>query len=224
MRNLVFGLLSVACTVDSTDRSGIAVGNPPGKEEGEAMARITVADGDGVRMVDFNMAVDGVYLEDCDGNGMRIDYEPGTVLRLDGTSIPIPTGEWCLIGLQPTLRAAHLRGNAGEGRFRFEATLGRIFLFARPGNVLLDGDTLVLELAEPGWLTAEDFDVRGNEEVVVGGADCLDDPLCDQIRRGLMNRAGLYRDPDRDGQVDESERDAGSQASGDERRERTREP
>lgn len=212
-----------ACTVDdATDRSGIAVGNPPGKEEVSAMARVTVADGIDVEMVDFLMAVDAVHLEDCFGQGQRIDLPVGTALRLDGSSIPIPTGEWCVVGLLPSPRAAHLRGFAGRGRFRFESTLGRVLLYSDPGVVLLEDDELVLELGEPGWLEAADFDVLDGEERFVGGPDCLDDTLCSRIRGGLMNRAGLFRDRDRNGQVDDTERKEGTDAAGDSRRERTR--
>lgn len=223
---LSLGLLAcqVDVDVDAPERSGIAIGNPPSKDE-TALARVTVADGIDVEMVDFDVAIQAMYLEDCDGLGQRIDVPTGTVLSLDGSTLQIPVGTWCGIAVMPSPRAARLRGLvAGRGRFRFENPLGRIGMFSREGIDLTVDDTLVLELAEPGWLVSDDFDVRDNQEQAIGGEDCLDDVLCDRIRRGLMNRAGLFRDPDRNGEVDDNERDRGSDAAGDERRERTGEP
>lgn len=213
-------LLLVACELDGKDRSGIAIGNPPGKDE--ATARITVADGVDVEVMDLLVMVDAVHLEDCDGFGERVPLTERLDLRL-GSSIPIPSGEWCVVGLLPSARPAHLRGVAGPGRFRFEAELGRVLLYSDPGVVLLGGDELVLELGEPGWLEAAEFDVRDDEERVLG-PNCLDDPLCARVRSGLMNRAGLFRDRDHNGVVDDEERQEGTRAAGDARRWRLAQP
>ena len=217
MRWVILAWGAVACSVDEPGGQGIAIGNPPGKEA-DARVWITVADGLDVTMTHLLLPLDGVYVEDCDGRGQTIEFDEPVRLALGGDPVPLPPGEWCGVGLVPSSRDAQLQGTAGEGRFRFESPLGRILLFG-DGALVSAGEPLVIELAEPGWLAAQDFNLQPGEQRRLG-PECVDDALCTQVRVGLMDRAGLYRDEDEDGEVSTDERESGSDARGDARQDR----
>ena len=209
------GLLG--CQPEGPGPAGIAVGNPPGKVDDAARVVVTVADGLDVFMTDFEMPLRGIYLENCEGNARVYEVEEGAVVRLD-TPIEMPVGRWCGVGLAPRERTVRLRGESDtEASFRFQGGLGRILLFNRQGFDLDGGDTLVMELAEPGWLSAATLGLRPRQQLEIGGPDCLEDPRCVRIRAGLMDQAGLYRDRDDDGRVGDQERDEGTDAAGDAR-------
>ncbi len=218
--SLAAGVVIVGCVVDEPGGQGIAIGNPPG-----GATRVVVADGDAVFMTEFSLELGAVYLETCTGRGTVVRVPEGTFVRLDGPSvIDVPPDiPWCAVGLVPAPEASSvLRGEVGDGGFRFEGALGRILLYGE--FQVEEGEPLVLELGEPGWIAATDFPVLPGpgEELFVGGttSDCLEDRLCSRIRAGLMNRAGLYRDEDADGALDERERERGTDAAGDSRRTR----
>ncbi len=213
IRPIVAGawLAATACTRDEdTIPSGIAVGNPP-------QMRVSVADGRGVTMETLTMPLAGVYLEDCAGTGQVIASEPGASLGLGRGSVDLQLGTFCVIGLIPGPDPVVLRGAAGEGTFRFSDALGRILLYS-DGVTLVEEETFVLELAEPDWIEAEEFDLAPGDHLDLGGPGCLDDRLCNHVREGLMDRGGLYDDRDADGMVSDGEREEGSRAEGDDRR------
>ncbi|MEO0601617.1 MAG: hypothetical protein AAF211_09280, partial [Myxococcota bacterium] len=194
--------------------SGIAVGNPPSKTD--AALIVTVAEGVQVLADALDLPLDAVYLEDCDGRGDLLPVRPPSAVRIDDT-LALPAGLWCGLGLVPQAGATVLEGTSGEGRFRFAAPLGRILLFNDVGVELRAGEELVLELAEPDWIGANDLGVGAGEELDIG-EDCLDDPLCVRMRAALSRRSGLFRDGNRDGQVDPVERERGTGAAGEDRR------
>ncbi len=216
MRTVALAVLSLTavggCDLEIGDGdSGIAVGNPPG------MARIavTIAPGDGVSFTRLHLPVAAVYTETCDGQATVRDVDPGTVLGI-GETLEFEAGRYCALGLVPTDRPTEVMGVAGAGTFSFMSGLGRILLFG-DGRTLDADATLVLELAEPGWIAETDFGLAPDEHLELG-QDCLRDPLCERLRSGLMDRGGLYDDPDGDGTIDDTERDAGTDTVGDDRR------
>ena len=69
----------------------------------------------------------------------------------------------------------------------------------------LSADHWVLELATPGWLTAEALGVSDGTDVVIGPHEPQGEAAADLVR----DTSALFRDDDRDGVISDAERTAG---------------
>lgn len=201
--------LLLACT--GGPHEGTVVGNP-----GDAYAKLApVSDTLQVDVMEVNATQ--LWLEGCDGAVQQqpVDTEAGQPVY---APMSVPSGRWCRLGLEldPVAPGVLVAGLDLEGA-AFELHLGLSWLeLDAPGGLWVDGQSYVLELGEPDWLSRELLQEVDESGVVVVQEG---DPLHDLLVDSLSFRSALFEDGDGDGQISESERLAGAVARGEAREE-----
>lgn len=190
----------VACDPNTTPPpSGTSVGNP-----GKNVFRLAPTPG-----LDVDVAEAGELsfeLVSCDGTAEA----PPTETTIDlVTSEPVSFSgfEWCAV----VFTAGELRvsGAATDGEPRpFDLTLAPPFPLTlwTGAPIAVDGESFVLELGTPGWITAEDLGVEG---LTVSP----ESELHDLLLLPLLDGTAWYLDDDDDGELVAAERDAGPVAA-----------
>jgi len=186
-------LLAGACTVRVPDH-GTFVGNP-------GTARIRAAPPKGLSITSVQLSDGSLLPTDCDGQDGEIIPLQGVDLQAE---IALPEGEWC--GLAFSLAGDTFVFADGEQGGTLEAPLdvARISL-ASPTPVDLGAQAWVVELGSPLWLSAEDVGLEPDQDLVLDPHS----PPAEQAAARVGTESSLFADTDRDGQVGESERDAG---------------
>ena len=191
-----------ACSSFEDVASGTIVGNP-----GDGM--VGVAAGEGLSYTSATADIDGITLVSCSGAEGREPFGARLDL-LDGGSLPLLEGAWCQLRLD--VSALQIAGDGPDG--------SSFTLDLAPGEVALDsdgfivvGDTYVLELAYPDWVTADALGLEADVHVEVGE----DDALFEDLNAAVADGSGLFFDLDDDGAVSELEREEQQLAAGDAR-------
>lgn len=189
------------------EHEGIAVGNPPG-----AM-RTVLAPGDELTLDDAEVYVHGLLLEGCDLGAEVVRVEDWVDLQ-GITEIGVPQGSWCAVtlGLGEPVSLSGTGENGGT--FAFEANVGRVTVL---GRIDVEEDSrprdLVLELAQPGWISQDILGLQPATHLDLGD-NCLDDALCLRMWHALADGSAVYDDDDGEGDVDPEERDRGAVLEG----------
>ena len=189
--------LLLAC---SDVEQGTVVGNP-----GDTMT--VAADGKDVSFEESTGFAVGWHLTDC--SGTPTEEELNDAIDLAGEILELPHGTWCGVGLE--LIEIEIEGfGANDAGFYLDLEGGLVELASDEG-VAVDGGTYVFELAEEGWIDAEDLDLRDGEDVEIDERHEAYDGILEALLRG----SALYVDSDADGFLHPDERDAGAEATGD---------
>lgn len=179
--------------------SGTYVGNP-----GQMAVRIAPPDG---MVVDGSEApVDRVELLPC-GSSEPVAVPVDIQFNLIGDFIEIPEGTYCEVGLYlDGLLAIHVLGEEG-GEALLDVDLGWVAL---SGSTPVEGNALVLEVGQPGWIGAEELGVEDGVAVVIN-PETDPDAHWELVDR-LFTTSALFEDSDANGEVDDNERDLGALA------------
>lgn len=205
-------LLLLACTGDPAE--GTVVGNPG---DGYTQMAPTAAD---VEIVELGLFGGQLWLEDCSGDGQQ---ELAPIEPTDPMVAPVvlPAGRWCRLGLDltPGDPGLWVLGTRVDGTAQFELLLQVEWVelqARRSGGVLIDGQSFVLELGEPGWLSADLLGLPDESGMITVD---IDHPLHDPLVDTITLRSAMFEDSDRDGLISESEREVGPVAAGEGREE-----
>lgn len=181
-----------ACT--PTPDSGTAVGNPTGMVAQTASATA-------LSWTSASTALSGFRLDDCSGGS--VDASVSGPLDLLGGTIQVPAGTWCGLELEFSGNLS-LVAEASDGS---DATLSLAVPSVRLAGAAhtSNAGAWVLELADPGWTSAEELGAVDGASVVIDASSPQHDALVTTIR----TLTTLYDDADEDGEVDDDERDDG---------------
>lgn len=195
-------LLVLACTDPDP---GTVVGNP-----GNASARLAPTD-DGVGIDVARAFVDGVELVGCDGTDDEVEIDEQIDL-LVGELAQLPGGSWCSVYLS-------VEGGVWvEGRgptdqpFELDLPVDEVTLEPLGEALDIDGQALVVELAEPGWLGESQLDQLDDDDGVLVLAE--DSSLAGDLVTRVELGSAIFEDLDADGDVGSDDRAAGALAAG----------
>ena len=201
--------LIVGCRSGESPDAGTVVGNP-----GDNTMRI--ADGADVEIVSARTTVDSFAWVGCDGDAVWVDVDAGFDLFEDN-HIAVPNGTWCEAwAVLSDILVIEAIPSDPEDDEEEDAVLdlyldvGLVSVFAVDGFTI-EGDTTVLELGYPGWLTMDVFEI---DEEWSEGID-PDHPEHDELVEQLVDGSTLFEDNDSDGRISINERDEDAIATGD---------
>ena len=185
-------ILLLACNVDVYE--GTIVGNP-----GDAM--VASAAPKNLDVVEGTLSFDEWVLTPCSGE--EIEGVAGDDIALSEDVLDVPGGQWCGV----VLADAVLEMSATDGEHDVDVVLEIDAIDLGSTEVLVDGGTYVIELAEPDWL-----DLTADGDVVIDEEHEDHDTLADLVAA----TSGVFVD-DGDGELSEAERDAGPATAGPDR-------
>ena len=205
--------LLTACQIENPE-GGTAIGNP-------GVVAMTIASADQLDVEEAWLFADGWSLESCDGQEPQtVPFEEGE-LALEG-SVEWPAGTWCSATLVEAdlVLFGRLEGEGDddddddwdeEGEFYIELMVPTFALTGptTAGFVVAEDSDLLVELAAPGWTSAEEIGLDETTWVEVTSEDQL---LHDELAGRVVEGTGLYEDSDGDWMVDPEEREAGALA------------
>ncbi len=201
-------LLLLACRApDDQGQDATIVGNP-----GKMAARVAKSEDTTTETAELEVL--GGTLGPCDGSDAADLGWQAVWDLVDGEADEVPAGDWCdlTLELHPPLEIV---GDGGEGgSFQLLLEVETVSVSSGAG-FHVDDNHFVLELAAPDWIPVDRLTSDGDRPVVVDAEHELHDTLAAAITRG----SALYADDDEDSEVGEAERDAGSQARGDDHHE-----
>jgi len=212
-------LLLSACTPGEDPEGGTAIGNP-------GMVGMALAVPDQLDVQEAWLFADGWALESCDGQTQEtVEFTEGEIQLEDG--VEWPAGTWCSATLTEADLAifGRLEGledddddddddddfELEDGEFYIELWMTSFSLTGptTDGFVVAEDAELVIELAAPGWTSAEEIGLDEDTAVVV---DIEEEVLHDELVDRVIEGTGLYEDSDGDWLVDPEEREAGALA------------
>jgi hypothetical protein len=198
--------LIIGCRSGESPDAGTVVGNP-----GDNTMRI--ADGLDVEIVSARTAVDSFAWVGCGGDVVWIDVDAGIDL-LGDNRITAPNGSWCegwaLLSDVLVIEAVPSDRGDEDETLELYLDLEMVSVFAVDGFTI-EGDSTVLEVGYPGWLT---MDVFEDDDEWPEGID-PDHPEHDALVEQLVDGSTLFEDNDGDGRISENERDEDAIATGD---------
>ncbi|MCB9780989.1 MAG: hypothetical protein H6742_20640 [Alphaproteobacteria bacterium] len=189
---------------------GTVVGNP-----GDAAARVAPVSAE-LTLGEAEAYVSLIEVYSCEGQVTEIDLAPfteGDEIEVDllRDVIELPGGSWCALGLE--LDKLEFEGSGPDGSsFRVDLDPGWIEVEAL-GGFEVDGQSFVLEMAQPGWLSAELLGLEAGGAVTIDADAALHDALADTVAL----RSALFEDDDGDGELADDERSVGAVAAGEAR-------
>lgn len=201
---LLHGVLLMGCTSAEDTGALTIVGNP-----GMSAARMAPTDASAT-IAQASGELAEVSLYDCDGRKVDGDVSASLDL-LQGEGFELIPGHYCEAIF--VFDAITFDGTVETGD-SYEVALDQTRIAASSTDgLVIDGQGFVLELAFPGWLTAERLDIEPGVDKVIGPEDT--EALA--IEALLQSRSALYEDTDDDNEVSTEERDRGEVLEGEER-------
>ena len=204
--------LLASCQTENPE-GGTAIGNP-------GLVALSIAVADQLDVEEGWLFADGLALASCDGAEQETVAFEESELALEA-SVEWPAGTWCSATLTEgdLFVFGRLEGEDGDddddelddGEFMIELWLPTFALTGptTDGFVVAEDAELVLEIASPGWTSAEEL---GLDEF--GSVDLTpdDELLHDELVGRVVEGTGLYEDTDGDLAVDPEERESGALA------------
>lgn len=185
--------LAMGCEARVPDH-GTFVGNP-------GASLVALATAKSLAFTDLELADGLIVPVDCAGSSG--DSVPFSGIDLE-TPLVLPAGEWCELGVVFGGDTRVLADGTSGGTLDMSLELVA-FDLESVASVDLSADHWVLELATPGWLSAEALGVTDGTDAVIGPHDPQGEAAADLVR----DTSSLFRDDDRDGVISDEERGAG---------------
>lgn len=183
--------------------SGTSVGNP-GK------LTPSLGSGDGIEIERAFAYVAFVEMLGCDGQSLTIEVDDE--LDLNGEdAISVPAGSYCglYIDMDELWFGADWRPDGAGLYFEMELHLEQGISAYSDASFDVQGNDMILEIGEPGWISADDVPVQED-----GQEFDIDDQASKEAAQWAQATSALWMD-DGDGQLDDDERDTEPLASAD---------
>lgn len=181
-------LLAFSCR--SPPAEGTSVGNP---------TEMTVV---AAESADLQLSAGGVSLETAsfwlDDETDLVEFGQDVDL-FTPDAVELPSRSWDVLVLE-LAAPLWLEGTTSAGQ-EVSITLAVESVALVGPAVFFDGDRVVLEVGEPGWLDALELGYDPAQPLVIEPTDALHDRAAEAV-----GRSGLFLDGDGDGQVSEDER------------------
>ena len=183
--------------------SGTSVGNP-GK------LTPSLGSGDGIQIERAFAYVTFMEMVGCGGQNLAIEVDDE--LDLSGEdAITVPAGSYCGISIEmdELVFGADWRPDGAGLYFEMALTLEQGISAYSDASFDVQGNDMILEIGEPGWISADDVPVQEDGQVFDS-----DDEASTEAAQWAQATSALWMD-DGDGQLDEDERDTEPLASAD---------
>ena len=199
MRSSWLVLALVGCATEAPPPNGTSVGNP-----GKVSYRL--APPTEIDVVEASLQSVTTDLVGCDGARESVVAAEDEDLVVGDAEV-MPPGTWC--GLTLSVDVLTVDGTAGEitASITLEPPWVLTLWMAEP--VVVDETEYVLEIGEPGWVTAGQLAPEGD----LAGTITPESDVAPLIAQNVAVGTGLYLDGDGDGVVSDAERQAGTLAS-----------
>lgn len=208
---LLSASLSFACNIE-VENPGTVVGNP-----GDARARLASVD-TSLELDEAELYVGSLTLLACTSDAAEaedatLDLDVEVDLLGDELFAELPAGDWCAAVLDEESEL-YLVGSGPDGHELEAEFLMQDLRVSVTQSWIVDGGSYVLELGEPDWLTVERLGLDMDDVELLA-----EEALAEELAEELATRSAMFEDLDLDGEVGDSEREAGAVAAGDSRTE-----
>jgi hypothetical protein len=190
-RWLWLSLLVMACT----DKSGNVGGPQP------ASLQLSVAPGVSSYFSIADLEELHVELQDCAGGRAETDAPEEVDLLVD--ELMLPGGEWCGLRMEFSGPLSMQGETDNFAIFELRMDLSELELQAST-PLSLDGQLLILEIGEPGWVNPPTLGIEASSTFLVDSTH----PQHGVLRRQVQANSAVYEDLSADGEVGKTEREA----------------
>ena len=200
------------CGSEEPGDCGIYVGNPAECSE----LAFQVAGIDGVVYDSGQFAVVSTIRVGCDDSSELIETDPPepTVDLLGASTLLLPAGDYCGLAFGVEGGEMSLSGHTVEGEATFDIALQMERVVVRRAEPIeLEGQDLVLELAEPGWVDLDTLNLEPGSHTSIRSSS----PAATAIVTQFEEHSALFTELTVDRTIDESERSSGPIAEGERR-------